>query len=84
MSPNRYEVPRPSYHERQKPFFSFAHELAEGESIDTLRQKFDVDLRVPAFRVWVVESNIEILKQKYQFARDKFQVGKTYVIFGRL
>lgn len=84
MSPNRYEVPRPSYVEQQKPFFSFAHELAEGESIDTLRQKFDVDLRVPAFRVWVVESNIEILKQKYQFARDKFQVGKTYVIFGRL
>lgn len=84
MSPNRYEVPRPSYEERQKPFFSFAHELTEGESIDTLRQKFRVDVRVPAFRVWVVESNIDILKQKYQFARDKFQVGKTYVIFGRL
>lgn len=84
MSPNRYEVPRPSYVEQQKPFFSFAHELSEGESIDTLRKKFNVDLKVPAFRVWVEESNIDVLKRRYQFARDKFQVGKTYVIFGRL
>lgn len=84
MSPSRSEFQPRISPEHQKPFFSFAHELSEGESIDALRQKFHVDIRVPAFRVWVEESNIEALKSRYQFAKEKFVPGKTYVIFGRI